>query len=41
VYQRRHENATWLRTELRYGKNPEDDGLQYANKEMGNPQPSS
>lgn len=36
-YQNIRESLCWLRTELRYGKNPPDE----ANAEMDNPQPSS
>lgn len=40
-YQTMPEKAWWLRTELRYGKNLEDDFVTWLTKEMGNPQPSS
>lgn len=40
-YQTIPEKAWWLRTELRYGNNPEDDFVGWFTKEMGNPQPSS
>ena len=40
-YQTIPEKAWWLRTELRYGKNPEDDFVNWLTNEMGNPQPSS
>ncbi len=40
-YQAISEKLWWLRLELRYGKNPEDDFVYWFTKEMGNPQPSS
>ena len=35
------EKALWLREELRYGNNPEDEFAIWMANEMGNPQPSS
>lgn len=40
-YQPMPERAWWLRDELRYGKNPEDEFQAWLENEMGNPQPSS
>lgn len=40
-YQAISEKVWWLRLELRYGKNPEDDFVKWFTNEMGNPQPSS
>ena len=40
-YQTMPEKALWLREELRYGNNPEDEFAIWMANEMGNPQPSS
>lgn len=40
-YQAMFERTLWLRLELRYGKNPEDELVKLFTDEMGNPQPRS